>query len=90
MTQALGLASLSPLASRADTPRGPGVIQRLPGTRLRIGLNAYSFNTVLMAGRMKLEDVIDYCALHHIAVSMPPAIISPAIRRCPATSTFTV
>jgi sugar phosphate isomerase/epimerase len=37
-------------------------IVRKPGTRLRIGLNAYSFNKPLMAGKMTLFDVIDYCA----------------------------
>jgi sugar phosphate isomerase/epimerase len=37
-------------------------VTRTPGTRIRIGLNAYSFNRPLMAGKMTLFDVIDYCA----------------------------
>ncbi len=49
-----GLAA-SPLAA------APTVI-RQKGTRIKIGLNAYSFNKPLMAGTMKLADVIDYCA----------------------------
>ena len=41
-------------------------IARRPGTRIRIGLNAYSFNKPLMAGKMNLDDVIDYCAEQQI------------------------
>jgi len=43
-----------------------GPVSRLPGTRLRIGLNAYSFNRPLMAGTMNLDQVIDYCARQEI------------------------
>jgi sugar phosphate isomerase/epimerase len=41
-------------------------LQRKAGTRLKIGLNAYSFNKPLMAGKMTLFDVLDYCAEHNI------------------------
>ena len=44
----------------------PAQIQRQRGTRLRIALNAYSFNRPLTAGTMKLDDVIDYCAAHEV------------------------
>lgn len=37
-------------------------VVRRPGTNIRIGLNAYSFNRPLMAGQMTLHDVIDFCA----------------------------
>lgn len=43
-----------------------GAVTRRPGTRIRIGLNAYSFNKPLMAGKMNLDDVIDYCAEQQI------------------------
>jgi sugar phosphate isomerase/epimerase len=43
-----------------------GAVARRPGTRIRIGLNAYSFNKPLMAGKMNLDDVIDYCAEQQI------------------------
>ena len=55
MTRRLALLTLPAIA--AATP-----IARKAGTRIRIGLNAYSFNKPLMAGRMTLFDVIDYCA----------------------------
>lgn len=41
-------------------------VHRRPGTHLKIGLNAYSFNRPLTAGTMKLPEVIDYCAAHNI------------------------
>jgi sugar phosphate isomerase/epimerase len=43
-----------------------GEVKRRPGTKLKIGLNAYSFNRPLTAGTMTLADVIDYCAAHGI------------------------
>ncbi|MFN3324002.1 MAG: sugar phosphate isomerase/epimerase family protein [Bryobacteraceae bacterium] len=45
---------------------GAGKVKRLSGTRIKIGLNAYSFNKPLMAGTMTIYDVIDYCARNHI------------------------
>jgi sugar phosphate isomerase/epimerase len=43
-----------------------GRVQRTPGTRIRIGLNAYSFNRPLMAGKMTVADVVNYCARQNI------------------------
>ena len=43
-----------------------GEVRRNPGSRIKIGLNAYSFNKPLLAGKMTVNDVIDYCAKHHI------------------------
>jgi len=44
-----------------------GKVQRLtPGTRIRIGLNAYSSNRPLMAGTMTIPDVLAYCAKNQI------------------------
>ena len=54
------------LAAAAAAPLARTQVQRTAGTRLKIGLNAYSFNTPLMSGKMTLFDVIDYCAANHI------------------------
>jgi len=43
-----------------------GEVQRRAGTRIKIGLNAYSFNKPLMAGKMTVFDVVDYCASQQI------------------------
>lgn len=53
-----------PLAPALAATSNP--VPRRPGTRIRIGLNAYSFNKPLMDGRMNLDDVIDYCAEQQI------------------------
>jgi len=56
----------SVLAFRPKACAAAGEVKRRAGTRLKIGLNSYSFNRPLMAGKMTLEDVIDYCAAHDI------------------------
>lgn len=58
-----GFLGLMPAALLANGGR----VQRLtPGTRIRIGLNAYSFNRPLMAGTMTIPDVLAYCAKNQI------------------------
>jgi sugar phosphate isomerase/epimerase len=56
---ALGAACVRPEAALAQ-------VARRDGTKVTICLNAYSFNRPLMAGQMKIEDVIDYCASQRI------------------------
>ena len=58
------LAQTLALSSAAAAPKGE--VERIKGTHIRIGLNAYSFNRPLTAGKMTLDDVLDYCALHNI------------------------
>ncbi len=41
-------------------------VVRTAGTRLRLALNAYSFDKPLKAGTLTLEDVVRYCAEHSI------------------------
>lgn len=38
------------------------VVERKRGSHIKLALNAYSFNKPLMAGTMKIADVIDFCA----------------------------
>ena len=59
------LAALPAAATALATPPATNIARR-NGTRIRIGLNAYSFNRPLMAGKMNLNDVIDYCAANNI------------------------
>jgi len=54
------------LASTPEQALAAGEVTRTKGVRLRIGLNAYSFNRPLMSGAMTLSDVIDYCASQNI------------------------
>jgi sugar phosphate isomerase/epimerase len=57
LLEALGLPALCAFA---------GEVKRVPGTKLKLALNAYSFNKPLTAGAMTLSDVIDYCAAHNV------------------------
>jgi hypothetical protein len=66
LTRSMGLTALSGVALRPESAFAIGEVKRRSGTRLKIGLNAYSFNRPLMAGTMNLDDVIDYCAAHNI------------------------
>jgi sugar phosphate isomerase/epimerase len=60
----VALASAFALEPRAA--KAAGVVKRRAGIKLKIGLNAYSFNRPLTGGEMTLDDVIDYCAAHDI------------------------
>ena len=54
-------------AGAAAAPLFAGGVKRLvPGTRVRVGLNAYSFNRPLLAGTMSIPDVLAYCAKNSI------------------------
>ena len=66
LTRSMGLTALSGVALRPESALAIGEVKRRSGTRLKIGLNAFSFNRPLMAGTMNLDDVIDYCAAHNI------------------------
>lgn len=56
---AAGLFTIgNPIASReADVS-----LQNNPGSKLKIGLNAYSFDKLLRAGTMTLDDLLEFCA----------------------------
>jgi sugar phosphate isomerase/epimerase len=41
-------------------------IARLPGTRLRLALNSYSFNAPLRDGSMNLSEVVRFCSMNAI------------------------
>ena len=67
LSTALGTAALAAagpdFAARA---RAQGRVSRPAGSRVRLGLNAYSFNEPLRAGAMTLDDLVDFCAQHGI------------------------
>ncbi|MSV29623.1 MAG: sugar phosphate isomerase/epimerase [Bryobacterales bacterium] len=60
------MAALSAFAANPRPASAKGEVKRRGGARIKIALNAYSFNAPLMAGKMTLDDVIDYCAAHDI------------------------
>ena len=63
LSTVLGTAALAaagvPFSGRTAAQ---GRVARQSGTRVRLGLNLYSFNEPLRAGTVTLDDVVDYCA----------------------------
>ncbi len=41
-------------------------VEREPGVKLKLALNAYSFDKPLKAGTMTLDDVVHFCAQHRV------------------------
>jgi sugar phosphate isomerase/epimerase len=63
MSGALGAAaSLTAGPAPPAALSAQGKVLRTGGFRVRLGLNAYSFNEPLRAGTMTLDDLVDYCA----------------------------
>jgi sugar phosphate isomerase/epimerase len=65
LTQSITVAA-GALAVRPEAALAAGEVKRRAGTRIKIGLNSFSFNRPLLAGEMTLDQVIDYCAAHDI------------------------
>ena len=61
LKQSLALSALS-----ASPALAQGRIKREPGTRMRLALNAYSFDKPLRDGSMTLFDVIKFCAQNRV------------------------
>lgn len=78
------LAAVSALAFSPVAPAATGEVKRRAGTRLKIGLNSYSFNQPLLAGKMTLADVVDYCAAHGIDGMDPTGYYFPGYPKAPA------
>ncbi|WP_149243162.1 sugar phosphate isomerase/epimerase family protein [Dyadobacter sp. 32] len=61
------LALLAPTASVAGAFISPTTEPSIPPTgKLKLSLNAYSFNKPLMDGSMKLDDLLEFCAMQNI------------------------
>jgi len=61
----LSTAAVAAAGARfAGRATAQGRVSRSSGTRVRLGLNAYSFNEPLRAGTLTLDDLVDYCAQH--------------------------
>lgn len=59
LTRSLGLTAAATSLAQAKVARQPGV-------KLKLALNAYSFDKPLRAGSMTLEDVVHFCAEHRV------------------------
>jgi len=50
----------------AAAPLAEGAVPREPGVKLKLALNAYSFDKPLMAHTMTLDDVVHFCAQQRV------------------------
>jgi len=60
LTGAAGLAAAAAIPASAAS--APATISREPGVKLKLGLNAYSFDGPLRQGSMTLVDAVHFCA----------------------------
>jgi len=59
-------------------------IGRIPGSKFKVSLNAYSFNDYLRQGRMTLYDLVEYCARLQFDAVDPTAYYFPGYPDVPA------
>jgi sugar phosphate isomerase/epimerase len=62
-----GSAGVAAMAAVPDSALPAGdTISRQAGVKLKLGLNAFSFNGPLLAGTMTLADAVDFCAMNGV------------------------
>ena len=82
------------LAASSALTLGPSIVRaqrkvvRETGSRLKLGLNAYSFDKPLRDGSMTLEDVVRYCAQHGIDSLDATGYYFPGYPKVPSDETI--
>ena len=59
-------------------------VKRRSGVNIKICLNAYSFNRPLTAGKMTLDDVVDFCAMHNVGALDATGYYFPGYPKVPS------
>jgi sugar phosphate isomerase/epimerase len=82
------LARSASLAAAAAIPApaiaAPAGIARESGVKLKLGLNAYSFDKALRDGSMTLADAVHFCAQHGVDALDPTGYYFPGYPKVPA------
>src|SRR5215472_3204356 len=85
LLRSLPLAAAGTAAAWRPQPAlAQGRVVREAGVRVRIGLNAYSFDKPLKAGQMTLEDAVRFCALHTLDAIDATGYYFPGYPQVPA------
>lgn len=79
LTRSAGIAVASAIPAAAM----PARIAREPGTKLKLGLNAYSFDKALRDGSMTLADAVHFCAQHNVDALDPTGYYFPGYPAVP-------
>jgi sugar phosphate isomerase/epimerase len=66
LSRSIGFGALVSAAAPLCQAFASTIVKRHSGVNIKIGLNAYSFNRPLTAGKMTLDDVVDFCARHNV------------------------
>jgi sugar phosphate isomerase/epimerase len=75
----LTVAAALPAAAAAT----PARVTREPGLKLKLGLNAYSFDKALRDGSMTLSDAVHFCAQHGVDALDPTGYYFPGYPAVP-------
>src|SRR5580704_1956290 len=82
------LARSASLAAAAAIPApalaAPAGVAREAGVKLKLGLNAYSFDKALRDGSMTLADAVHFCAQHGVDALDPTGYYFPGYPKVPA------
>ena len=81
LTRSAGFAAAAALPTAA--PAAPARIIREPGLKLKLGLNAYSFDKALRDGTMTLADAVHFCAQHNVDALDPTGYYFPGYPAVP-------
>jgi sugar phosphate isomerase/epimerase len=80
-----GSASFAAAAAiPAPANAGPAGVARESGVKLKLGLNAYSFDKALRDGSMTLTDAVHFCAQHGVDALDPTGYYFPGYPKVPA------
>jgi sugar phosphate isomerase/epimerase len=72
------------LAAIATAKAASAAVAREPGVKLKLALNAYSFDKPLMAHTMTLEDVVHFCAQQRVDALDATGYYFPGYPKAPA------
>jgi len=86
LTRSASLAAAAAIPATAIA--APAGIVRESGVKLKLGLNAYSFDKTLRDGSMTLTDAVHFCAQHGVDALDPTGYYFPVIPKSRPTSTL--
>ena len=78
------LRSVMSLAMPVMRMTAPAGVAREAGVKLKLGLNAYSFDKALRDGSMTLTDAVHFCAQHGVDALDPTGYYFPGYPKVPA------
>jgi len=82
LTTSVGLAAFAP--AFVDQAHADEKVVREPGVKLKLGLNAYSFDKQLRDGSMTLADAVQFCAQQKVDAIDPTGYYFPGYPKVPS------